>query len=168
MYLSSVYMYCFSLDKEKMFAWIWFCLELISGVIYGLVNFVMINLYNTAQLSQTITCTILNYRIYKNMIVWTRIWEELICRNPRVLDIFHSEQGPKSVIKQGGLIIFYILAMVVEVFGGVKSNSLAVITDAAHLLSDVGGFSFYCMDFKFGGNITVQYSSRGFWCTTIS
>ncbi|XP_042957159.1 uncharacterized protein LOC122292736 [Carya illinoinensis] len=57
--------------------------------------------------------------------------------------------------------LFYILAMVVEIFGGVKSNSLAVITNAAHLLSDVGGFSFNCMGFRFGGNITLQYSSRG-------
>jgi len=30
--------------------------------------------------------------------------------------------------------------MIVEVFGGIMSNSLAILTDAAHMLSDVGGF----------------------------
>jgi len=30
--------------------------------------------------------------------------------------------------------------MIVEIFGGVFANSLAIVTDAAHMLSDVGGF----------------------------
>ncbi|GAV78314.1 Cation_efflux domain-containing protein [Cephalotus follicularis] len=44
-------------------------------------------------------------------------------------------------MKLSGLIIFYLMVMVVEIVGGVKANSLAVITDAAHLLTDVAGFS---------------------------
>ncbi|KAF5206350.1 Zinc transporter [Thalictrum thalictroides] len=40
-----------------------------------------------------------------------------------------------------GLIIFGLLFIVVEVVGGVKANSLAVLTDAAHLLTDVAGFA---------------------------
>lgn len=30
--------------------------------------------------------------------------------------------------------------MIVEVIGGICSQSLAILTDAAHMLSDVGGF----------------------------
>ncbi|CBI16051.3 unnamed protein product, partial [Vitis vinifera] len=52
-----------------------------------------------------------------------------------------SEQRSKSSRKLCGLIIFYLIFMAVEIVGGIKSNSLAVLTDAAHLLSDVFGFS---------------------------
>ncbi|OMO91144.1 Cation efflux protein [Corchorus olitorius] len=52
-----------------------------------------------------------------------------------------SEQRWKSATKLSGLIAFYVIVMLVEVIGGVKANSLAVMTDAAHLLSDVAGFS---------------------------
>ncbi|CAK7331410.1 unnamed protein product [Dovyalis caffra] len=52
-----------------------------------------------------------------------------------------SEERSKSAMKLSGLIIFYLIVMAVEVVGGVKANSLAVITDAAHLLTDVAGFS---------------------------
>ncbi|CAN0889337.1 Metal tolerance protein 1 [Linum grandiflorum] len=36
---------------------------------------------------------------------------------------------------------FCVLFMAVEVFGGIKANSLAILTDAAHLLSDVAAFA---------------------------
>ncbi|MCD9561477.1 hypothetical protein HAX54_020600 [Datura stramonium] len=52
-----------------------------------------------------------------------------------------SRQRSKSSMKLCGLIIFYVLVMAVETIGGVKAHSLAVLTDAAHLLSDVVGFS---------------------------
>ncbi|EOY33913.1 Metal tolerance protein B1, putative isoform 3 [Theobroma cacao] len=52
-----------------------------------------------------------------------------------------SKQRWKSATRLSGLIIFYLMVMVVEIIGGVKANSLAVITDAAHLLTDVAGFS---------------------------
>ncbi|XP_007016292.2 PREDICTED: metal tolerance protein B isoform X3 [Theobroma cacao] len=52
-----------------------------------------------------------------------------------------SKQRWKSAIRLSGLIVFYLMVMVVEIIGGVKANSLAVITDAAHLLTDVAGFS---------------------------
>ncbi|KAJ7980802.1 Metal tolerance protein like [Quillaja saponaria] len=55
--------------------------------------------------------------------------------------ILATEEQSRSAKKLGGLIVFYILVMVVELVGGLKANSLAVITDAAHLLSDVAGFS---------------------------
>lgn len=52
-----------------------------------------------------------------------------------------SEESSKSAKKLCGLILFYALVMLVEVVGGMKANSLAVISDAAHLLSDIAGFS---------------------------
>lgn len=52
-----------------------------------------------------------------------------------------SEERSKSSRKLYGLIIFYLIFMAVEIVGGIKSNSLAVLTDAVHLLSDVFGFS---------------------------
>ncbi|KAK0603217.1 hypothetical protein LWI29_002579 [Acer saccharum] len=52
-----------------------------------------------------------------------------------------SKERSKSATKLFGLIIFYVIAMLVEVVGGFKANSLAVMTDAAHLLMDIAGFS---------------------------
>ncbi|XP_050369608.1 metal tolerance protein B [Argentina anserina] len=52
-----------------------------------------------------------------------------------------SGQRSKSATKLGVLIIVYILFMVIEIVGGVKSNSLAVLTDAAHMFTDVSGFA---------------------------
>ncbi|KAF8402994.1 hypothetical protein HHK36_011088 [Tetracentron sinense] len=52
-----------------------------------------------------------------------------------------SELRSKSATKLCRLICFYLIFMVVEIVGGTKANSLAVLTDAAHLLTDVAGFS---------------------------
>ncbi|XP_028775697.1 metal tolerance protein B isoform X2 [Neltuma alba] len=52
-----------------------------------------------------------------------------------------SEESSKSAKKLCGLIVFYAMVMLVEIVGGLKANSLAVISDAAHLLSDIAGFS---------------------------
>lgn len=38
-------------------------------------------------------------------------------------------------------VILCIIFMTVEVVGGIKANSLAILTDAAHLLSDVAAFA---------------------------
>lgn len=51
------------------------------------------------------------------------------------------EQRSKSTTKLRWLIVFYAIVMLVEIVGGLKANSLAVLTDAAHLLSDIAGFS---------------------------
>ncbi|XP_057789898.1 metal tolerance protein B isoform X1 [Salvia miltiorrhiza] len=52
-----------------------------------------------------------------------------------------SAQRSKTAIKLGGLILCYLIVMVIEIVGGLKANSLAILTDAAHLLSDIAGFS---------------------------
>ncbi|KAL2488971.1 Metal tolerance protein B [Forsythia ovata] len=50
-------------------------------------------------------------------------------------------QRSKTTVKLCGLILFYAVIMIVEIVGGLKANSLAILTDAAHLLSDIVGFS---------------------------
>ncbi|KAK7312449.1 hypothetical protein VNO77_36320 [Canavalia gladiata] len=52
-----------------------------------------------------------------------------------------SKESSKSAKKLSWLIVFYAIVMVVEIIGGIKSHSLAVISDAAHLLSDIAGFA---------------------------
>ncbi|KAL1545055.1 metal tolerance protein B-like [Salvia divinorum] len=52
-----------------------------------------------------------------------------------------SAQRSKAAIKLCGLIVCYFIAMVIETVGGLKANSLAILTDAAHLLSDIAGLS---------------------------
>ncbi|XP_047338142.1 metal tolerance protein B-like [Impatiens glandulifera] len=43
-------------------------------------------------------------------------------------------------MKLYGIIFFYSVVMAVEIAGGMKAHSLAILTDAAHLLSDIAGF----------------------------
>lgn len=70
-----------------------------------------------------------------------------------------STERSKSAIKLFCLIIFSLIAMVVEVVGGFKANSLAVMTDAAHLLTDIAGFSISLFAvWASGWNATSQYS----------
>ncbi|CAJ2678920.1 unnamed protein product [Trifolium pratense] len=47
----------------------------------------------------------------------------------------------ESVKKLSLLILFYTIIMIVELIGGLKARSIAVISDAAHLLSDIAGFA---------------------------
>ncbi|KAI3939225.1 hypothetical protein MKX01_002093 [Papaver californicum] len=51
-----------------------------------------------------------------------------------------SEDRSRSGRKLGGLILFCLLFILIEIIGGVKANSLAVLADAAHLITDVVGF----------------------------
>ncbi|KAL0369847.1 UNVERIFIED_CONTAM: Metal tolerance protein B [Sesamum angustifolium] len=51
-----------------------------------------------------------------------------------------ASKRSKTTVKLCGLIIFYTIVMVIEIVGGLRANSLAILTDAAHLLSDIAGF----------------------------
>jgi len=51
----------------------------------------------------------------------------------------HEEADDKSKMKRA--IMCALFFMCVEIVGGVLANSLAIMTDAAHMLSDVGGFA---------------------------
>ncbi|KAK8562363.1 hypothetical protein V6N12_010447 [Hibiscus sabdariffa] len=68
----------------------------------------------------------------------------------------------KSVTKLSGLIVFYLMVMLVEIIGGVKANSLAVMTDAAHLLTDVAGFSISLFTVWASAWKATSYQSFGF------
>ncbi|XP_071723064.1 metal tolerance protein B-like [Rutidosis leptorrhynchoides] len=70
-----------------------------------------------------------------------------------------SEERSKSVTKLSGLIFFYIMVIAIEIVGGFKANSLAVITDAAHLVTDVAGFSIALFTvWASGWEATAKYS----------
>lgn len=56
-----------------------------------------------------------------------------------------AEERSKSATKLGVLICVTLIAMLVEIVGGLKANSLAVLTYAAHLLTcRILDFSLYC------------------------
>ncbi|KAE8733019.1 Detected protein of confused Function [Hibiscus syriacus] len=76
--------------------------------------------------------------------------------------ISESIERRKSVTKLSGLIVFYVVVMLVEIIGGVKANSLAVMTDAAHLLTDVAGFSISLFTVWASAWKATSYQSFGF------
>ncbi|XP_061983859.1 metal tolerance protein 1-like [Populus nigra] len=51
-----------------------------------------------------------------------------------------KERGA-SMKKLGWAVVLCLIFMAVEIVGGIKANSLAILTDAAHLLSDVAAFA---------------------------
>ncbi|CAL1415028.1 unnamed protein product [Linum trigynum] len=56
----------------------------------------------------------------------------------------NSEEAKERTASMRKLLMavaFCVLFMAVEVVGGIKANSLAILTDAAHLLSDVAAFA---------------------------
>ncbi|CAN8315264.1 unnamed protein product [Cochlearia groenlandica] len=53
--------------------------------------------------------------------------------------VSESKEREESIKRLSSLIFLYIIVMSVQIIGGFKANSLAVMTDAAHLLSDVAG-----------------------------
>lgn len=73
-----------------------------------------------------------------------------------------SEERSKLATKLSGLILFYLLVMLVEIVGGLKANSLAVITDAGHLLTDVAGFSISLFSVWASGWKATPYQSFGY------
>lgn len=52
--------------------------------------------------------------------------------------------------------------MIVEVAGGIMSNSLAILTDAAHMLSDVGGFIISMFSIWVGQKKPSEKNSYGY------
>lgn len=43
--------------------------------------------------------------------------------------------------KLGFVVVICFIFMIAEIIGGIMSDSLAILTDAAHMLSDVAGFA---------------------------
>jgi zinc transporter 2 len=56
-----------------------------------------------------------------------------------------------------------VVFMSVEVFGGIKANSLAILTDAAHLLSDVAAFAISLFSLWAAGWEATPRQSYGFF-----
>ncbi|WOG87418.1 hypothetical protein DCAR_0206642 [Daucus carota subsp. sativus] len=73
-----------------------------------------------------------------------------------------AKERSKSGTKLCGLIFFYLIVMVVEIVGGLEANSLAVLTDAAHLLSDIAGFSISLFTVWASGWEATSQQSFGF------
>ena len=60
------------------------------------------------------------------------------------------KQGNKAFKQLLAVVIICFIFMLVEVVGGVISGSLAILTDAAHMCSDVGGFVISMFSIKIG------------------
>lgn len=73
-----------------------------------------------------------------------------------------SEQRSRSVTKLFGLMVFCVIIMVIEIFGGVKANSLAILADAAHLLTDVTGLAISLFAALASGWEPTSHHSFGF------
>merc|ERR1740129_2206603 len=55
-----------------------------------------------------------------------------------------------------------LLFMSIEIAGGVLANSLAIITDAAHMLSDVGGFIISLTGLELAEQVATSHYTFGF------
>jgi len=60
-------------------------------------------------------------------------------------------------------VVLCIVFMAVEVVGGIKANSLAILTDAAHLLSDVAAFAISLFSLWASGWEATPCQSYGFY-----
>jgi len=74
-----------------------------------------------------------------------------------------SEERSTSMRKLLMAVILCFVFMTVEVIGGIKANSLAILTDAAHLLSDVAAFAISLFSLWAAGWEATPRQSYGFF-----
>nr|QIA97563.1 metalloprotease [Celmisia lyallii] len=74
-----------------------------------------------------------------------------------------ARERSASTWKLWGGVILCFLFMGVEVFGGIKAHSLAILTDAAHLLSDVAAFAISLFSVWASGWEATPRQSYGFF-----
>ncbi|GAB2274242.1 Metal tolerance protein 1 [Dionaea muscipula] len=74
-----------------------------------------------------------------------------------------AEERSLSMRKLMIAVILCIIFMSVEVAGGIKANSLAILTDAAHLLSDVAAFAISLFSIWASGWEATPRQSYGFF-----
>jgi zinc transporter 2 len=74
-----------------------------------------------------------------------------------------SEERSTAMRKLLIAVSLCVIFMVVEVVGGIKANSLAILTDAAHLLSDVAAFAISLFSIWAGGWEPNPRQSFGFF-----
>lgn len=73
-----------------------------------------------------------------------------------------AEERSASMRKLLIAVILCVIFMSVEVAGGIKANSLAILTDAAHLLSDVASFAISLFSLWAAGWEATPRQSYGF------
>ncbi|KAJ8442897.1 hypothetical protein Cgig2_022263 [Carnegiea gigantea] len=73
-----------------------------------------------------------------------------------------SAERSASMRKLFIAVVLCIIFMTVEVIGGIKANSLAILTDAAHLLSDVAAFAISLFSLWAAGWEATPRQSYGF------
>ncbi|GAA0156274.1 transporter [Lithospermum erythrorhizon] len=74
-----------------------------------------------------------------------------------------AEERSASMRKLCIAVVLCIIFMAVEVVGGIKANSLAILTDAAHLLSDVAAFAISLFSLWAAGWEATPRQSYGFF-----
>ncbi|XWS61489.1 hypothetical protein CRYUN_Cryun07bG0130100 [Craigia yunnanensis] len=74
-----------------------------------------------------------------------------------------AEERSASMRKLLMAVVLCIVFMSVEVAGGIKANSLAILTDAAHLLSDVAAFAISLFSLWASGWEATPRQSYGFF-----
>ncbi|GAB4858110.1 Metal tolerance protein 1 [Ancistrocladus abbreviatus] len=74
-----------------------------------------------------------------------------------------AEERSASMRKLIMAVILCVIFMSVEVAGGIKANSLAILTDAAHLLSDVAAFAISLFSIWASGWEATPRQSYGFF-----
>nr|XP_043640236.1 metal tolerance protein 1-like [Erigeron canadensis]XP_043640237.1 metal tolerance protein 1-like [Erigeron canadensis] len=74
-----------------------------------------------------------------------------------------ARERSASMWKLWGGVILCFLFMGVEVFGGIRAHSLAILTDAAHLLSDVAAFAISLFSVWASGWEATPRQSYGFF-----
>ncbi|KAG5009005.1 hypothetical protein AAZX31_07G048000 [Glycine max] len=74
-----------------------------------------------------------------------------------------SEERSTSMRKLFMAVVLCVIFMTVEVVGGIKANSLAILTDAAHLLSDVASFAISLFSLWAAGWEATPRQSYGFF-----
>ncbi|KAM0948124.1 putative cation efflux protein [Dioscorea sansibarensis] len=74
-----------------------------------------------------------------------------------------SKERSASMRKLIIAVILCVIFMSVEVIGGIKANSLAILTDAAHLLSDVAAFAISLFSLWASGWEATPRQSYGFF-----
>ncbi|PNY08581.1 metal tolerance protein [Trifolium pratense] len=74
-----------------------------------------------------------------------------------------SKERSTSMRKLLVAVILCVIFMTVELVGGIKANSLAILTDAAHLLSDVAAFAISLFSLWAAGWEATPRQSYGFY-----
>ncbi|CAH9089550.1 unnamed protein product [Cuscuta epithymum] len=74
-----------------------------------------------------------------------------------------TQERSASMKKLWIAVVLCIIFMTVEVIGGIKANSLSILTDAAHLLSDVAAFAISLFSLWVAGWEATPRQSYGFF-----